>query len=269
MFPTFGAEPPQRVVSMNVCTDQLAMMIAQPGQLHSVSWLAADPSVSALADQVGDLVLNHGLAEEVFLMKPDLILSGVFSTRATVQLLKRLGFHVEEFEPASSFDDIRKNITRMGKLLGNEERAHALIAGFDRELAELNAIPSTDQTLALYYANNYTSGIGTLADEIVDTSGLINLGKKLGYSGTVKLPLELLVTAEPDLVVGRDRNYIVPSKAQENFKHPAYLAITGADRGVSMESRYWVCGTPFTLNAARKLADVAAANQLKASSAND
>lgn len=78
-----AAEPPARVVSMNVCTDQLAMLVARPGQLHSVSWLAADPAMSVLANEAEGLRLNRGLAEEIFLMKPDLVIAGTFSTRAT------------------------------------------------------------------------------------------------------------------------------------------------------------------------------------------
>ena len=46
-----AADAPARVVSVNLCTDQLAMLIAAPGQLQSVSWLAADPSVSLMPDQ--------------------------------------------------------------------------------------------------------------------------------------------------------------------------------------------------------------------------
>ena len=46
-----AAQPPQRVVSMNLCTDQLAMMLAGPGQLISVSHLGHDPAVSPMAAQ--------------------------------------------------------------------------------------------------------------------------------------------------------------------------------------------------------------------------
>ncbi|MCR9121411.1 MAG: ABC transporter substrate-binding protein [Phyllobacteriaceae bacterium] len=255
-----AAEMPARVVSMNVCTDQLAMLIARPGQLHSVSWLAADPTISVLADDAAGFQLNHGLAEEIFLMKPDLVIAGTYSTRATVTLLRRLGFRVEEFAPAASFDDIRANIARMGDMLGNAGRADTLIARLDADLAALNANPPSDRTLALYYANNYTSGAGTLADAVVEASGLRNLGREMGYAGTVKLPLELLVAAEPDLVAGRERDFGAPARAQAHLRHPAYRAVTGAGRGVAMDSRYWLCGTPFTLEAARHLAARARAN---------
>ena len=41
---------PLRVVSMNLCTDQLAMMLADEGQLISVSDIAIDPNMSPMAE---------------------------------------------------------------------------------------------------------------------------------------------------------------------------------------------------------------------------
>src|SRR5690606_11098092 len=79
-----SAEPetPKRVVSMNVCTDQLAMLLSVPGQLISVSHLATDPRSSAMTDEAQRYELNHGLAEEISLMTPDLALAGTFTSSA-------------------------------------------------------------------------------------------------------------------------------------------------------------------------------------------
>jgi hypothetical protein len=63
-----SGEAPARVVSINLCTDQLAMLVAAPGQLVSVSRLAADPRASNLADGAAKLPLNSGAAEQVFLL---------------------------------------------------------------------------------------------------------------------------------------------------------------------------------------------------------
>lgn len=253
------AEPPARVVSMNVCTDQLAMLVARPGQLHSVSWLAADPATSVLAGETDGLVLNHGLAEEIFLMRPDLVIAGTYTTRTTVALLERLGIPVAAFPPATSLDDIRANIVRMGALLGNERRAAALVAAFDAERAALAARPASGRTLALYHANSYTSGAGTLADAVVTASGLRHLGAEMGYSGTVKLPLEVLIAADPDLVAGEDGAAGQPARAHDAMRHPAYRALADGGRGIAIDSRRWTCGAPFTLEAARRLADDAEA----------
>jgi iron complex transport system substrate-binding protein len=242
---------------MNVCTDQLAMLVAAKGQLHSVSYLASDPNTSVLADQASGLAVNHGLAEEVFLMQPDLVLAGTYTTRTTVELLRRLGIRVEEFAPDSSIADIRSNILRMGEVLERRERAAELVTELDRGVTELGEGSASHKTVATYYANSYTSGAGTLVDEIVKLSGLVNVADKLGLSGTARLPLEMLVLSKPDLIAGGGEDYGAPALAQENFVHPAYRAVAAQGRAVAVPSRYTICGAPFTLEAARLLRDAA------------
>jgi hypothetical protein len=46
-----AASAPERVVSINLCTDQPPMMFAAPGQLVSASHLATDPRSSAMAEE--------------------------------------------------------------------------------------------------------------------------------------------------------------------------------------------------------------------------
>lgn len=257
--PALATEKPKRVVSMNLCTDQMAMLIADPGQLYSVSSLAADPDSSVLADEAGKYLLNHGLAEEIFLMQPDLVLVGTYTTRTTVELLRRLGFRVEEFAPDNSFDDVRSSLRRMGDLLGRQQRAASLIAEMDAGLAQLAANTVPNKTVALYYANSYTTGGGTLADAIVKAAGLSNIADTLALEGLARLPLELLLTAKPDLIVAGDNHYEAPALAQQNFVHPAYRSLAKTARAVAIPDKYTICGAPFTLQAARILQDAARA----------
>ncbi|SDP78888.1 iron complex transport system substrate-binding protein [Phyllobacterium sp. OV277] len=251
-----AAEAPKRVVSMNLCTDQLAMLLAGDGQLYSVSHLAKDETGSVLAKEAASFVTNHGQAEEIFLMKPDLILSGTYTTRATVDILKRLGFRVEEFQPESSFDDIRFNIRRMGALLGREARAEELVHEMDATLASVPGRQADAPTVALYYANQFTSGRGTLAGEVVNRAGLINLGEKLGLQGTQKLSLEQLVMAKPDLIAAHNA-YAAPSLAYEAQVHPAFRAALSGKNLIDIPDKYWICGAPFTAEAVKLLSDAA------------
>jgi iron complex transport system substrate-binding protein len=250
--------PPSRVVSMNLCTDQLAMLIAAPGQLHSVSHLARREDASVLFSEAAAYAVNHGEAEEIFLMKPDLVLAGTFSARATVSLLRRLGMRVEEFAAETSFADIRANITRMGDLLGQREKADTLVAQLDQRLAAYTAGAEQHRPLAaLYYANSYSSGGGTLAGEAVERAGLANLAARLGLNGTVKLPLEVLVMNAPDLVVGGERaSGSREPRAYDNLDHPA-LRKSGDSARVAVPDKYWICGAPFTAEAVRILAEAA------------
>lgn len=242
---------PRRVVSLNVCTDQLAILIAGEGQLHSVSDMAFLPEASVLAAEASRFVKNHGLAEEIFLMRPDLVLAGTYTTRQAVEMLRRLGFRVELFPPESSFDDVRANIVRIGDLLGRRARAADLVAALDRGLAEAAENPS-GKTVATYSANSFTSGAGSLSNAVIEAAGLDNLGKKLGITGGGYLPLELLVLSDPDFVAVDGREYAGAALAVENFVHPAFRR-AAAGRLVEVPANTWICGGPFNLEAVRIL----------------
>jgi iron complex transport system substrate-binding protein len=256
--PAWADPAPGRVVSLNVCTDQLGMLIAGEGQLHSVSVLAHDPNSSTMTRQARGYAVNHALAEEIFLMEPDLVLAGTFTARATVGLLRRLGITVEEFAPARSFEDVRANILRVGALLGREERADELVAELDAGLAALAAAPHSGRSIALYDANSYTTGKGTLANEIFRAAGLVNVAEGLGITGSGRVPLELLIVARPDIVASSFRDYGAPALAQENFVHPAFVALEASSQTVAVPVPNMICGAPFTLEAAFVLQRAAA-----------
>ncbi len=254
-FPAVAAEKPQRIVSLNLCTDQLLMMLVEPKRIAAVSYLARRRDSSVLYAEASRIPVTHGQAEEVFTLQPDLVLSGKYTARATVAILKRLGQRVEEFDPSHSFADIRANLRRMGDLVGERDKAEALIAAFDVDLKRFDDDqPARRPLAAFYYSNSYTSGGDTLADEILETSGMRNLGAELGLTQTKKLPLEVLVMANPELVV-KGRTFDAPALAQEVFEHPALRYLQKRSQETVVADKYTICGTPFTLRAVSKLAE--------------
>lgn len=248
-----AAAAPERVVSMNVCTDQLAMLLAAPGQLASVSWLARDPNTSAMVAEAQAYPVNHGLAEEVFVMQPDLVLAGSYTARPAIELLQRLGFDVIEFAPETSIEDIRANLRRMGAALGREARAEAVIAELDAALATVPPARGEAPRAALYEANAYTTGSGALSDAVLRAAGFTNLAAELGIAGLARLPLEVLVMAAPDLVITGDR-YEPPSLGEAILDHPALAQVQAAAAPAVVPGSAWVCGTPATAAAVAQLA---------------
>lgn len=246
-LPALG-DAPRRVLSMNLCTDQLAMLVAAPGQLISVSHLAHDPRGSAMVDAAAAYPANHGLAEEIVLMQPDLVLAGRFTATATTRLLQRLGKPVEIFEPENDLQGIRDNLRRMGRLLGREAVAEAIVARFDTDLAALRSAPVRPGRAVLYAANGYSSGDNTLAGAILRAAGLSNIAAELGltYGGT--LQLEQLLLSDPDLVI-LGRKLPGASRSEEVLDHPALSALIARQPSEVMSDSDWVCGTPHVLRA--------------------
>lgn len=247
--PAVQAGPPARVVSVNLCTDQLALLIADPGQIVSLSHVARDPVSSAMAAEAAAYPANRGSAEEIHLLAPDIVLAGTFDPPAMLAALRRLGHRVETFPLEAGFADIRTLVTRMGALLGQPERAARLIAEMDTILA-VPPPAGPRPRAALFYANAYSSGAGTLAHEILEAAGFANIAAERGLTGLGRLSLETLVLADPDLVViGQD--YATPARAQEVLRHPAARAL-GGGRAVVADN-LWVCGTPLAARAVETL----------------
>ncbi len=250
------AEAPTRVVSMNLCTDQLALMLAAPGQLVSVSFLAHDGAVAALSDAARALPANRGLAEEIYLLQPDLVLAGPYSTGATVAMLARLGVPVARFALENSLDDVETSLTRMGAVLGREAQAAAAIAQFrtDRTALAARAALREPQRAALYSARGWTGGTVSLASDILRAAGLQNIAAELGLDWGGQIALEALIMANPDrLVLGEQtRGY---SEAQALLDHPALRSMRAYGAGVTTSGPDWVCGTPFVLRAVARLLD--------------
>jgi len=241
-------EPPRRVVSMNLCTDQLAMMVAGEGQLLSVSYLASDRRSSAMVEQAAAYHRNHGLAEEIYLLQSDLVVAGSFSTRATVDMLGRLGIPVAVFDPAYAVSDVQDRLAQMGEVLGQQDRASALIANFEHQLARYRSDVSRRPRAALYYANGYTSGDKTLAGQILNLAGLDNIAVEQGFGAGGVIPLEVLALAQPETVI-TSRPFPGASRSEEVKDHPVIKTLRRKHPEAAMTDSDWVCGTPFVLRA--------------------
>lgn len=247
--PPAAAGPPLRVVSINVCTDQLAALVA-PETLVAVSRLADDPRSAAMHAELAGYPRTGGHAEEVFLLAPDLVLAGTWSPHATAEMLERLGVPVVRFAPETGLSDVAANLRRMGEVLGAPARGEALAARFEADLAALRA-PEGPRG-ALYHANGYTLGAGTLAGEILSAAGFANVAAELGYERGGVLPLEALVMAAPDALISGDP-YPGASRSEEVPRHPALAAIAGGEVLRLGTGPDWVCGLPRVLGAIRGL----------------
>ena len=238
---------------MNLCTDQLAMLLSDPGQLLSVSHLALDPLSSAMIEEAQSYTINRGSAEQIFLMRPDLVLAGTYTAAASVDLLRSLGIRVVQVPPVDTLADVAAQMRLIGAELGHPDRGEAMAAAFEADLA---AIPAQEQAVpaAIYYPNGYTAGSGTLSDQILALTGFRNVGAEAGLTGGGVLPLERLVMAAPQVVV-TSTPYPAASRSEEILAHPALAAIRDGSASVRLRDADWVCGTPHLMNAIRAMAE--------------
>ncbi len=250
-----AARTPQRIVSVNLCTDQLALLLVPHGRIQSLSFLAADPVSSAMAEQARGLHLNHGMAEEILPRRPDIILAGPHGARHTIGLLRRLGHRVVQLPLATGLDDVATHVRRIARVLGAEARGEALLDGFARRLAALPSIaPGPRLRAALIESSGVTSGVDTLPHAVMAAAGFENLAARLGIKGVRRIALETIVATGPDaLVLGRlEPQY--PSLAARTLSHPALARGVKGGALIDIPDNLWSCATPKIIVAIERLA---------------
>lgn len=254
---TLAGEPPQRIVSLNLCTDELLLRLADPAKIASVTWLSRSPSGSNVAGMAPQVPINHGLAEQIIAADPDLVLAGSFTTRVAVGMLKRSPIPVLEFAPPRSFDEVRQQIRDVARIVQAEDKGERLIDELDRRIAAVAAKPrSMRPTAVVLNPNGATVGRGTLADQVMTAAGLDNIAASLGIDNYGQIPLEIVALHGVDVLIVSASRDGPASKATEMLSHPI-LSRLPRTRIVTLPARLWNCGGPALAEAVERLDAVA------------
>jgi len=255
LFGNAGAAPPQRIVSINICGDLLALSLAPRAHLASVTFLAADPIMSPIADRAAGVPQNYGGAEEVLALNPDLVLAGRYTARATVNLLKRLGYKVVEFDIAESLDDARAQIRTAAAAMGVPQAGEEMIATLDARIETALAGQGEERPLAVVYGpNGFTLGPRSLSGSLIEIAGFENLAGRVGIVRVGQLPLEQLLLAKPDVLLVETENLHAPAMATQILAHPALRDLRDRITVVEIPRPLWSCPGPWMADALDHLA---------------
>ena len=266
LFGHAGAAPPQRIVSINICGDLLALSLAPRARIASVTFLAADPIMSPIADRATGITQNYGRAEEVLALNPDLVLAGRYTARATVNLLERLGYEVLEFDIAESLDDARAQIRTAAAAMGVPDAGEEMIATLDARIESSLSGQGEERPLAVVYGpNGFTLGPRSLSGSLVEIAGFENLAERAGIVRVGQLPLEQLLLAKPDVLLVETESLHAPSMATQILSHPALEDLRDRITVVEIPRPLWSCPGPWMADALDHLAAARAAVRARTS----
>ena len=191
-----AAAAQQRVVSLNLCTDQMLVLLA-PEKVAALSPLARNPALSFVAAQARHLPAVRPSAEAVLRLHPDLVLATRYGAQTTLALLAAEGIPIVRASLPQNFPGIRAETRRLAARLGVPSRGEALIAAMDATLSGIRK-PALHPTAIAWEPRGYTAGPGTLMDAVLRAAGYTNMasGRPLGVEALLRHPPDLLVEPE-------------------------------------------------------------------------
>jgi iron complex transport system substrate-binding protein len=244
---TAGAETPRRIVSFNLCADQLLVALADPEQIAGLSPYAADPHLSTVAAAAARFPRLDWNAESVVNLAPDLVLMGP-TARPTQAMLAAMNIRTVDVELVSTLDHAQRQAREFGALIGHPARGEALAQALARAAQRLAARARGDRTTGLVVERRgYTAGPESLAAAMIAVAGLHPpRAAPPGYGGFVSL--EHLLVIRPDVLVLKDAPEAAIDQSALYLTHPALRARFPASRVVALPARYTLCGGPALLD---------------------
>lgn len=243
---------PQRIVSLNLCTDQLLLALADRSQIAGLTRNARDTEMSAAAAQAQGITLLKESSEQLFALRPDLIIGMPASRHAMLRPLGPEKYRTLDLGYAESYVTIIEQIRAVAAAVGHPARGEALIRRMETDLAKLGKLKG-GKVAAYYQRRGFMTGTETLIDDLMKRVGLINLAAKLGKPPLSQISLEEMVAARPDYLIVESATDRVTDQGTEMLHHPA---LRGIPR-ISIPQAWTVCGSPAYVLAARGIVEQA------------
>lgn len=252
-------QKPERIVSINLCADELLLRVADTSQVQGVTRFEKSPEATAILKSSLGISQLHGNAEEVLALHPDLVLAGRFTDSATRSMLQRFQVPLMVLDVPKNFEEIYANFEKVGKAVGHRDKAEAQISEMKLQLSRLDLRggkqPSTKSRIIFFQRGGHVPGAHTFEEAILQAAGARNLASDLGIQGYGMLSVEDLIIQKPDLILFPGDQGTNPSVEREMIHHPAIEKALPGIRTLNVPSYTLNCGSPSSIEAVKMIRD--------------
>jgi iron complex transport system substrate-binding protein len=229
-----------RIVSMNVCSDQLLLSLADPEQILGLSRFSRDAWVAGDARRYPRL---SGGAEDVMVLKPDIVVANLYDKRSTRELLKAKGLRLAELSVPRTLDEVREQIRELGDITGHRDRAAQQIAQLDAALARARrAVADRHYRVLPLSRRGWVAGSDGFIGALLAETGLFNAAGDLGFTFGGYASLEAIVNLKPDLLLVSQAGGVAHDDGQAFLLHPALERFYPPEKRIVIPERLTECG---------------------------
>ncbi len=219
---------PIRIVPHAVGVAEILWAICPRERLIAFNDLSADPEFCVLAEEIQerDRIFKTRQTELIIAYEPDLVFTVFYSGAEFKEKLKQAKIPYFDLGYFGTIESIRSQTLLLGRIIGEEGNAEALVELMEAKTRELNSRIPEDRSgvRVLYYdEGGYVPGRSSNFNSICEIIRAVNVGGEQGVKSWSQIDYETLLKWDPEII-------LVPegSGLKEQVQSNQMLAYAGA-----------------------------------------
>lgn len=203
-------EKPTKIVSTTLAVDEFLVDLVAPENILAVTQISTDASISNVAGKTDAIETKFETvtAEQVLALNPDLVIIPSYVSGEVLDQIESAGITTYQVVDDSTFEGILKTVETIGQIVGEEEKAAALVTDIKKRIdtLEANAEKVETKPRVLYYTE-YLSSVtdNTTIGEMINLAGGTNVITEAGivgdsYPDYPNVSKEVLVELKPEII---------------------------------------------------------------------
>ena len=224
-----------KAASLNLCTDELLLVLARPEQITSVTHLSQQEAETPLWRQARRYPRNDGSLLDTIRHRPTIVFTMGGQGHDRAAIARRLGIRVIDLPYPQSIDDVIGSVRTVSAALGRRHAGEALV----RQVAAVRSGSPPRSLDTLYLSGGGLSVAASgLAADWMRLAGL----KQRAIQGD-RVGLEQLLVSPPAVLLRSNYRSKEYSSQQRWLAHPLAARVK-AGRTLTTDGRLWTCMGP-------------------------
>lgn len=246
-------QPLPRIVSINPCVDAVLKEVADPAQIAGISHYSQDSRATSVPlAWARRFPATSGTTEEIVALAPDLVIAGGHVAPSTLSALGRMKIPLVQIGVPESIAESVEQVRTIANAAGRPREGEALARRIAAAVAAARPPVATPVPALIWQGGGMVPGTGTLASELLATTGFYNASADYGLQRWDVLPLEPLVARPPRVLLSMGAE----DRADHMLGHPVLDHLRQSVAVRPYPDRLLNCGGPTIIDAVGHLARI-------------
>ena len=217
---------PSRIISLSLASDEMLVdLLGDRKRIAALTYFASDPSISNVSEKARGIPRIRANLEQVLGKSPDLVIAAGYTNPDIREHLRRAGVRTLVLGETVSLESVKGNVRAVGAAVCEAAAAEELVRGMERLIGEARGrIPrgAPAPRILFYGAPGFTVGGRTTINDMIESSGGVNVAARRGLSGHMNVSAEYVVETDPDMILTSGYNPSHPDFVGRTFSNDAF-----------------------------------------------